>query len=127
LPVLAEQVHEQYRDAFGQEPAVADFLRFGSWVGGDMDGNPNVGAATIAATLATQRALVLGNYRRELAKLARMLSQSDRRVGFAPALLARCEDYARRFPDAAAELKARHADMPYRRYATLVAARLEAT
>ncbi|KFN49100.1 phosphoenolpyruvate carboxylase [Arenimonas composti] len=127
LPVLAEQLDEQCREVFGDSLPVPDFLRFGSWVGGDMDGNPSVGAATVAATLATQRALVLGNYRRELAKLATMLSQSDRRVGIDPALTTRLDDYARRFPDTAAEFRARHADMPYRRFCTLLAARLAAT
>ena len=34
-------------------------LRFASWVGGDMDGNPNVDAETIAATLRTQRERIL--------------------------------------------------------------------
>jgi phosphoenolpyruvate carboxylase len=102
-------------------------LGFGSWVGGDMDGNPNVGAATISATLAGQRALALANYRRDLARLGEVLSQSSGRVQVAPELLRRTDDYARRLPKAAEKLKARHADMPYRRFTTMVSARLAAT
>ena len=37
-------------------------LGFATWVGGDMDGNPNVGAETIAASLATQRTHVIEHY-----------------------------------------------------------------
>lgn len=127
LPVF----HETFADAlcaqFGAPGALPPLLRFGSWVGGDMDGNPNVGADTIAATLAGQRALVLAAYRRDLAKLGTLLTQSPERVGIAPALLARIDDYRRRLPKAAARLKPRHADMPYRSLITLMSARLAAT
>ncbi|KFN46183.1 hypothetical protein N790_01945 [Arenimonas malthae CC-JY-1] len=128
LPVFHEVFEDALRSVYGSAPdELPPLLGFGSWVGGDMDGNPNVGAATIAATLAGQRALVLGNYRRELAKLADVLSQTEGRVGIDPALRTRADDYAHRFPDAAEAIKARHADMPYRRFLTLVAARVEAT
>ena len=59
---------------------VQPILRFGSWVGGDMDGNPNVGADTLRAALERQRELVLERYRRETAELSRRLSQSGARV-----------------------------------------------
>ena len=68
-------------------------LGFGTWVGGDMDGNPNVGADTIAATLAGQRALVLAAYRRDLAALGELLSQSLSRVAVSDEVLARIEEY----------------------------------
>ena len=42
-------------------------LGFATWVGGDMDGNPNVGADTIAASLATQRAQVIEHYLADVA------------------------------------------------------------
>lgn len=128
LPVFHEVFEDALRAVYGSAPdELPPLLGFGSWVGGDMDGNPNVGADTIAATLAGQRALVLGNYRRELAKLADVLSQTEGRVGLAPALRTRADDYAHRFPETAEAIKARHADMPYRRFLTLVAARIEAT
>ena len=101
-------------------------LGFGSWVGGDMDGNPNVGAATIAAALAAQRALVLARYRQDLSRLSVVLSQSTSRVSVDAAVLARIADYASCCPRAAARLKARNADMPYRQLLALMSARLQA-
>ncbi|WP_295362984.1 phosphoenolpyruvate carboxylase [Arenimonas sp.] len=128
LPVFHEVFLDALASVYGSAPdELPPLLGFGSWVGGDMDGNPNVGAHTIAATLAGQRAIVLGRYRRELEKLADLLSQTDGRVGISPALLRRADDYAQRFPAAADALKARHADMPYRRFLSLVAARISAT
>ncbi|MFY2763098.1 phosphoenolpyruvate carboxylase [Arenimonas sp. MALMAid1274] len=128
LPVFHEVFEDALEKVYGREvPALPPVLGFGSWVGGDMDGNPNVGAATIEATLSGQRALVLANYRRDLARLGELLSQSRGRVGVSPELLRRSDEYARRLPRAAEKLKARHADMPYRRFASLVSARLAAT
>lgn len=128
LPVFHETFLDALHAVYDKSPdELPPLLGFGSWVGGDMDGNPNVGAHTIAATLSNQRAIVLGRYRRELEKLADLLSQTEGRVGVAEDMIARADDYAQRFPDAADAIKARHADMPYRRFLTLVAARIEAT
>lgn len=128
LPVFHETFLDALHAVYDKSPdELPPLLGFGSWVGGDMDGNPNVGAETIAATLSSQRAIVLGRYRRELEKLADLLSQTEGRVGVADDMLARADHYASRFPGAADAIKARHADMPYRRFLTLVAARIEAT
>ncbi|HJW47228.1 MAG TPA: phosphoenolpyruvate carboxylase [Lysobacter sp.] len=126
LPVFFEVFEDALREHYG-EVKVPDVLGFGSWVGGDMDGNPNVGAGTIAATLAGQRAMVLAAYRRDLTALGAALSQSLTRVGVSPELLARIEDYRMRAPNAAAKLRPRHADMPYRNLLTLMYERLWAT
>ena len=54
---------------YGQRIALPSVLRFGTWVGGDMDGNPNVGATTIRDALAAQRALALSCYQSDLRAL----------------------------------------------------------
>jgi len=126
LPVFYEVFEDALRESYG-ETKVPHMLGFGSWVGGDMDGNPNVGADTITATLAGQRALVLQAYRRDLLSLGEALSQSITRVGVSDALLARIAFYREHMPEAAAKLKPRHADMPYRKLLTFIYERLFAT
>jgi len=102
-------------------------LRFASWVGGDMDGNPNVTADTIRAALARQRALVLERYHGEALGLAQRLTQTRSRVGLDDAVLQRATDYAACFPAALEAVPARYRDMPYRVLFRLIAARLAAT
>ncbi len=116
--------------AFGPEHAALAArpeIRFGTWVGGDMDGNPAVGPDTIRAALARQRSLCLDRYVSEVRGLFRHLSQSSTRVGVDRALVDRTASYARLLPDAAKEIPSRYAEMPYRRLLWLVSARLEAT
>jgi phosphoenolpyruvate carboxylase len=108
-------------------PVPSGLLRFGSWVGGDMDGNPNVGADTMAAALASQRGLLIAAYRRDLARLSSLLSQSLERVEVSDALMARLQDYRERFPKVVARFNARHTSMPYRQLLQLISARLAAT
>ncbi|HET8900172.1 MAG TPA: phosphoenolpyruvate carboxylase [Rhodanobacteraceae bacterium] len=127
LPVLHESLQNALRASYGIDAGLPRFLRFGSWVGGDMDGNPNVGADTIRETLRTQRALVLGRYQRECGNLARQLSQSRDRIAVSAALLARLDEYRLRLPEAAEAIRPRHADMPYRCLLALIRARLELT
>jgi phosphoenolpyruvate carboxylase len=67
LPVYYEDLNDAFATQFGDAGELPTVLRFASWVGGDMDGNPNVGADTIAAALATQRSLIIARYRKDIA------------------------------------------------------------
>lgn len=126
-PAFFESFEDAWRESLGASPSLPPLLRFATWVGGDMDGNPNVGAATIAHTLSIQRALVLDAYQRDLTELASLLSQSQSRVATDEAVLARLAEYRERLPDAAEQLRARHDDMPYRQLLQLMAWRLVLT
>jgi phosphoenolpyruvate carboxylase len=102
-------------------------LRFGSWVGGDMDGNPNVTARTILETLETQRRAVIGRYLPEVGKLGRYLSQTRGEAGILDALEQRLERYAREQPGLLERIPERHREMPYRCFLEFVAGCLRAT
>jgi phosphoenolpyruvate carboxylase len=127
VPPFYEELEEAVRTVYGAAIPLRPILRFGSWVGGDMDGNPNAGAETIRSALARQRTLVLERYRREAMELARRLSQSGSRVGTSDAVRERIADYAARFPAALAAVSTRYHDMPYRVLFSLIAARIDAT
>ncbi len=129
-PVLEESLDAALASAYGFEERRGSrdpILRFGSWVGGDMDGNPNVGPRTIIATLERQRQLVLGRYAEELRELYRHLSQSTSRVGVDAEVLERCKRSALAAPAVDAQIPSRHRDMPYRVLLWHMWARLEAT
>ena len=127
LPDFLEVFEEAVRAHWPALQVGDAVLGFGSWVGGDMDGNPNVGADTIAEALGTQRTLVLEAYRQDLAVLADLLSQSIGRVGVADAVLQRLEEYRGTFTEAAAQLHPRHVDMPYRNLLLLMDERVRLT
>jgi len=130
IPPFYEDIETAIERIYGDEGKdvkVPSLLRFGSWVGGDMDGNPNVNAKTIRATLARQRSLILDLYYKECAAIGAKLSQSADRVGFSDAMLARIEEYRGVFPNAYHAVPARHRDMPYRVFLRLIQQRLQST
>ena len=127
VPALYESLAQALKTVYDVVIPLPRLLSFATWVGGDMDGNPNVGAATIATSLASQRAHVLEHYIEDIATLARLLSQTDQRVRVDGALIERLAHYRQRFPQASARIRPRHADMPYRCLLTLMSARLQAT
>jgi len=127
VPALYESLAAALQSVYGVAADLPQLLGFATWVGGDMDGNPNVGADTIAASLATQRAHVIEHYVADVAGLARLLSQTEGRVAVDTGLQQRLDDYRARFPAAAQRVRPRHADMPYRCLLTVIGARLEAT
>ncbi len=102
-------------------------LHFGSWVGGDMDGNPNVTSSTVLDTLETQRKAVIGRYLPEVSKLARYLSQTRGEAGILDELEQRLDRYAAGQPALMRGIPRRHLQMPYRCFLNLVAGRLRAT
>jgi phosphoenolpyruvate carboxylase len=101
-----------------------DLLRFASWVGGDMDGNPHVGADTIRSTLARQHELITRRYRAEVRELFDYLSQSDSRVAPSEEFRDRLAWYRDALPEVGADIPGRYVDMPYRAFLWFVWARL---
>lgn len=128
VPSLYEVLEEAYGETFpGGRLSESVLLRVGSWVGGDMDGNPNVDASTIRATLARHRSLILDRYVPELKALSRHLTQSASRVGWSSEVDERIERYASMVPEAMERLPRRSRAMGYRVLLHLMAERLEAT
>jgi phosphoenolpyruvate carboxylase len=130
IPAVYEQLQRAIAEVWNgraKPPQPGIVFRFGSWVGGDMDGNPNVGPDTIRATLAMHRQTVLDLYRAELRGVARELSQSPSRIGFLPELLARLREYTEAYPGAIEDVPPRHRDMPYRVFCAMLRRRLAAT
>ena len=130
IPPYYEDVEHALVRIYGEEARKLDvpiLVHFASWVGGDMDGNPNVNAKTIRATLARQRALILDLYFKECATLSAKLSQSSDRIGFSEPMLARMDEYRGIFQNAYHAVPARHRDMPYRVFLRLIQQRLQST
>ncbi len=99
-------------------------LHFGSWVGGDMDGNPNVNANTIRRSLEYQRREIIGKYLPEMRSLSRFLSQSLSEVEVSPAVMEQLQNYIDMMPDEAEKIGQRVRNMPYRCLLKLMMARM---
>ncbi len=130
VPVFYEEIEAALVQAYGEDVRareLPEILRFGSWVGGDMDGNPDVNAKTLRETMARQQQIVVNRYFIECQGLAETLSQSAARVGISAALQKRIEQYMTLLPGAATLSPARHDRMPYRVFLGQVMERLRAT
>jgi phosphoenolpyruvate carboxylase len=110
-----------------QEPAFPTFLRWGTWVGGDRDGNPSVTAETTVAATAIATDHVLRGLEAATRRIARSLSVSERDVPPSPALRRALARDERALPGAARELARKLPDAPHRRTLGLAAHRLAAT
>lgn len=91
LPQIHQDLEQLLFEQYDQKWHVPTFLRFGSWIGGDRDGNPNVTAETTWKTLQRQRHLALSKYKEGLQELQKRLSHSTRRVKVSDELLASIE------------------------------------
>jgi phosphoenolpyruvate carboxylase len=130
VPEFYDEVAEALSKLYG---VAADSLelprlvRFGTWVGGDMDGNPDVHAKTIRETLARQQQVIINSYFSECQNLAQLLSQSASRSGVLPELSQRIELYATLIPGALGITPIRHDRMPYRVFLGQIGERLRLT
>ncbi|MGH8264695.1 MAG: phosphoenolpyruvate carboxylase, partial [Steroidobacteraceae bacterium] len=130
IPTFYDEVDFSLANAYGRaadELNVPTLFAFGSWVGGDMDGKPDVHAKTIRETLARHQQLILSTYYDECLRLAQKLAQSASRVGISRPLQQRIDEYGVLLPGAQALTPARHDRMPYRVFLGQVAERLRAT
>jgi len=101
------------------------FIRFGSWIGGDRDGNPNVTAAITGWALRTQSVEILKEYQQRLSGLYQLLGHSSRFCAISPVLLASLERDADDFPELAEWVDQRFPSEPYRRKLRYMMTRLD--
>ena len=87
-------------------------LRFGSWIGGDADGNPATGPGTVEAALDEARRLALGRYRDEVRELAATLGISANLAGASAELLESIASDERQLGDYAAAIGAQNESDP---------------
>jgi len=100
-------------------------LSFGSWVGGDRDGNPNVTTAVTAATLAEHQRMAVHLLRRSIESMHAHLSVALAR-GVLPELEQRTQVLATLLGESDG-MEWRYADQPFRRFLALVHRRLGST
>ncbi len=122
---LEEALHECYPDT--PIAVVPPFLTFGSWIGGDRDGNPFVTPEVTVEALGIMRAAALAHLDGRLTELSGRLSVSELMTSPATALDPLLDDYRLMFPNLGAELRDINAGEPYRQAVTLMRERLRAT
>jgi phosphoenolpyruvate carboxylase len=102
------------------------FFQFGSWIGGDRDGNPYVTSEVTRDTVWSNRLASLNRYRQRLSDLIRNLSIAEHALPLPRAFMTALSERLADLPDGAA-LAARNAGEPFRQYVAAMLSRLERT
>jgi phosphoenolpyruvate carboxylase len=124
---IYDEIGGALRDVYGDpvaSEALPTVIRFGSWIGGDRDGNPFVSVASTRQALEAARRTILGHYLANVVDLIELLTPSTFQTVAAPELHEANERYARILPAAAAEAERFPANEPYRRFLDVVRFRL---
>jgi phosphoenolpyruvate carboxylase len=116
LPMLPV-VYARWERLLSRRPR--SFLRLGSWIGGDRDGNPNVTAESLRLALRQSAQIVLESYLEQVHALGSDLSISTE--------LADPTDAVAALADRSGDVNAARRDEPYRRAITGIYARLAGT
>jgi phosphoenolpyruvate carboxylase len=128
LPGVYAEMADCFREVYDlslQEKELPCVLTFGSWIGGDRDGNPFVTADSTRDALHMARAVILDHYLGQISKAIDLLSSSMRQVGVSTALRQRIKEYESLFP--AAHVRGLSDAELYRLFLELVETRLRAS
>ena len=82
IPVVYRRLQYAIERVYGEDARhthieLPALLRFGSWIGGDRDGNPNVTAETTVEAILTQQRTILGHYLTRVDQLVEILTHSQ--------------------------------------------------
>ena len=90
---VEEMGSSQGKSSDATNASLPELLRFGSWIGGDRDGNPYVTAQSTRDAVRMARQVLFDHYIAELSRLITQLSMSVRRIGLSDELKRRVEEY----------------------------------
>jgi phosphoenolpyruvate carboxylase len=102
VPRLYEEIAEAFQQVFNKSLSLLQLpvvIQFGSWIGGDRDGNPYVTASCTRDALGMARDLILDFYLSQLNGLYPRLSASAHQVAVSPAIKEALERYRRTLPE----------------------------
>ena len=119
IPYIYAKIEDLLERHLGKDaPYVTSFLRIGSWIGGDRDGNPFVTHEVMLRAVERQSSLALDFYIDEVHKIGRSMSLTERLVKVSDEI----KELAASSPDIP-----NRSDEPYRRIFLSIGARLVAT
>ena len=142
LPRLFAELEESVRDVYGADANFPELpspgclslealsrlsfgsLSFGSWIGGDRDGNPNVTAGSTREAVNMARHVIIDHYIAETASLIGYLSMSTRRIGVSDALAQRVREYEEKLGEEHSRWKQITSAELYRHFLEFLIARL---
>ncbi len=124
---LAQRGSVDGRSEAATAGSVPAFIRFGSWVGGDRDGNPFVTSDVTRHTLATQADMALALLTVQVGRVARTLTMDAQASPPSAALVTALANDAVAMPEAMAEIVKNSPSEPHRQKLLVVGARVAAT
>jgi phosphoenolpyruvate carboxylase len=124
---LENAIRRVYRNDIkaGQQFTVPGFIKFGSWIGGDRDGNPFVTAETTEMAIQLQKRTVIRRYLEDITKLSYILTQSQPLCTISEALAADIEASEQHYAGAFNAKPDRFLNEPYRRKLYMMRHRLQ--
>jgi phosphoenolpyruvate carboxylase len=127
LDVYREFEDELERQFPENTPQLGRVLTFGSWVGGDQDGNPFVKAETLSTALGLHRNLILNRHMNAVLQLADHMSQSLKLASVSEELLDSLYKDEKLMPEAAERIQGDDPNEVYRKKLLLISERLRRT
>ena len=128
VPALYAELASAFAAEYGRQLSPAEMplmLSFGSWIGGDRDGNPFVTQEVTMAAIADAREHILAFYRAQVQSLFDLLTSSVHQVDTSVALRKRLEAYLAQTFQAATPTSERYGVEHYRRFLMCVQQRLD--
>jgi phosphoenolpyruvate carboxylase len=130
LPRLYEEVAAALKSEYGLELELSELpllLSFGSWIGGDRDGNPFVTPDVTRQAILTARTRLLAYYDERLQQAIDLLTTSAQQLPVSDELQARLQRFQAELNTIAEAFGARFEFETYRRYLACVRARIQRT
>ena len=128
LPRIYGEIVESFRQVYGlvlDESSVPNLVHFGSWIGGDRDGNPLVKPECIRDALQMARGVILREYLYDVESLSDRLSSSRRQTAVSDELLARLKHYEDTIPGVHLAWGPNNQAESYRRFLSYIFHKLE--